>query len=148
MGDVGSGFLGFVFGVLAIASIKERPWLLWPWLILLAAFIVDSMLTLTRRVVTGAQWYEAHCSHAYQHAARRWGSHSRVTLTIMAINVTWLFPLAYGSCIWPSFGPLFALVALAPLVYIASRFDAGRDTTATEASYSNRKTPAVAVSQA
>ena len=51
MGDVGSGFLGFVFGVLAIASAKERPWLLWPWLILLSVFIVDSTLTLMRRLI-------------------------------------------------------------------------------------------------
>ena len=97
MGDVGSGFLGFVFGVLAISSAKERPWLLWPWLILLSVFIVDSTLTLMRRLITGARWYEAHCSHAYQHAARRWGSHSKVTLTIAAVNVVWLFPLALGS---------------------------------------------------
>jgi Fuc2NAc and GlcNAc transferase len=133
MGDVGSGFLGFVFGVLAIASAKERPWLLWPWLILLSVFIVDSTLTLMRRLITGAQWYEAHCSHAYQHAARRWGSHSRVTLTIAAVNVAWLFPLALGAYVWPAVGPLFAVVALAPLVYVAFRYDAGQDTSATEA---------------
>lgn len=126
MGDAGSGFLGFVFGVLAISSAKERPWLLWPWLILLAVFIVDSTLTLMRRLITGARWYEAHCSHAYQHAARRWGSHSKVTLTIAAVNVAWLFPLAWGACVWPAGGPLFAGVALAPLVYLAFRYDGGQ----------------------
>jgi Fuc2NAc and GlcNAc transferase len=133
MGDVGSGFLGFVFGVLAIASAKERPWMLWPWLILLSIFIVDSIVTLLRRLLTGARWYQAHCSHAYQHAARRWGSHSKVTLTIAAVNVAWLFPLAYGACVWPAAAPLFAVVALAPLVYTAFRYDAGQDTSATEA---------------
>jgi Fuc2NAc and GlcNAc transferase len=133
MGDVGSGFLGFVFGVLAIASAKERPWMLWPWLILLSIFIVDSIVTLLRRLLTGARWYQAHCSHAYQHAARRWGSHSKVTLTIAAVNVAWLFPLAYGACVWPAAAPLFAVVALAPLVYTAFRYDAGHDTSATEA---------------
>lgn len=133
MGDVGSGFLGFVFGVLVISSAKERPWLLWPWLILLSVFIVDSSLTLMRRLITGARWYEAHCSHAYQHAARRWGSHSKVTLTIAAVNIAWLFPLAWGACVWPVVGPLFAVVALAPLVYVAFRYDAGQDTSATEA---------------
>ena len=133
MGDVGSGFLGFVFGVLAIASSKERPWMLWPWLILLSIFIVDSIVTLLRRLLTGARWYQAHCSHAYQHAARRWGSHSKVTLTIAAVNVAWLFPLAYGACVWPAAAPLFAVVALAPLVYTAFRYDAGQDTSATEA---------------
>ena len=125
MGDVGSGFLGFVFGVLAIASAKEQPWTLWPWLILLSIFIVDSIVTLLRRLLTGARWYQAHCSHAYQHAARRWGSHSKVTLTIVAVNVAWLFPLAWAACIWPSAGPLFATVAMAPLVYLAFHYKAG-----------------------
>ena len=132
MGDVGSGFLGFVFGVLAISSAKERPWLLWPWLILLSVFIVDSTLTRMRRLITGPQWYEAHCSHAYQHAARRWGSHSEVTLTIAAVNVAWLFPLALGAYVWPAVAPLFAVIALAPLIYTALHYHAGQDTPATE----------------
>lgn len=132
MGDVGSEFLGFVFGVLAISSAKERPWLIWPWLILLSVFVVDSIVTLIRRLITGVRWYEAHCSHAYQHAARQWGSHSKVTLTIAAVNVVWLFPLAWGACVWPAAGPVFAVVALAPLVCAVFRYDAGRDTSAKE----------------
>jgi len=136
MGDVGSGFLGFVFGVLAISSATEQPWLLWPWLILLAVFIVDSTLTLMRRLITGARWHEAHCSHAYQQAARRWGSHSKVTLTIAAVNVTWLFPLAWGACVWPAVGPLFTVVAMAPLVYTAFRYDAGPGACTTEVALS------------
>ena len=127
MGDAGSGFLGFVFGVLAISSAKERPWLLWPWLILLSVFIVDSILTLLRRVIAGERWYEAHCSHAYQHAARRHGSHLRVTLTVAAINVAWLFPLAWGACIWAAVGPVVAAVAAAPLICIAVCYRAGRN---------------------
>jgi Fuc2NAc and GlcNAc transferase len=132
MGDVGSGFLGFVFGVLTIASARERPFLLWPWLILLSVFIVDSTLTLMRRLITGARWYEAHCCHAYQHAARRWSSHSKVTLTVAAINIVWLFPLALGACVWPAVGPVFAAVALIPLLYTARRYGAGLGATAAE----------------
>jgi Fuc2NAc and GlcNAc transferase len=148
MGDVGSGFLGFVFGVLAIASAKERPLLSWPWLILLSVFIVDSTVTLIRRLIRGTLWYEAHCSHAYQHAARRWGSHSRVTVTIAAVNVAWLFPLAWGACVWPGLGPLFALVALAPLVYLAFRYDAGQDTSAAPVAPSATEVRAAVGSQA
>ncbi|MBS1875397.1 MAG: glycosyltransferase family 4 protein [Acidobacteria bacterium] len=126
MGDVGSGFLGFVFGVLVIASARERPLLLWPWLILLSVFIVDSTLTLLRRLITGARWYEAHRSHAYQHAARCWSSHSTITLTIATVNTIWLFPFALGACVWPAAGPLLAVVALAPLVCTALHYGAGR----------------------
>jgi Fuc2NAc and GlcNAc transferase len=122
MGDVGSGFLGYVFGVLALSSAKERPWLLWPWLILLSVFIVDATVTLMKRVITGARWYEAHRSHAYQHAARRWDSHSKVTVAIAAINVVWLFPLAWGACVCPMAAPIFAVTAIVPLVYLVFRF--------------------------
>src|ERR1035437_8364746 len=144
MGDVGSGFLGFAFGVLAISSAKERPWLLCPWLILLAVFIVDSILTLVRRLITGERWYEAHCSHAYQHAARRYGSHSKVTLTIAAVNVAWLFPLSWGACVWPAAGPPFAVLALAPLVCMALRYDAGRITCTTGVAYPETGVPVAA----
>src|ERR1039457_3208674 len=126
MGDVGSGFLGFVFGVLAIASAKERPLLSWPWLILLSVFIVDSTVTLIRRLIRGTLWYEAHCSHAYQHAARRWSSHSKITLTIATVNIIWLFPLSLGACVWSATGPLLAVVALLPLVCSALHYGAGR----------------------
>jgi Fuc2NAc and GlcNAc transferase len=148
MGDVGSGFLGFVFGVLVIASVRERPSLLWPWLILLSVFIVDSTVTLMRRLITGARWYEAHCSHAYQHAARRWGSHSKVTLTIAAINAVWLFPLAWAACVWPVAGPVFALIAMAPLVYTALRYDAGHDASAQEGACFGVEVPVSADSMA
>jgi Fuc2NAc and GlcNAc transferase len=127
MGDVGSGFLGFVFGVLTISSSNERPRLLYPWLILLAVFIVDSTLTLIRRVFAAARWYEAHCSHAYQHAARRWGSHLKVTAAIAVVNLAWLFPLAWAACVWPLAGPVLAAIALAPLVYLGLRYDAGKN---------------------
>jgi Fuc2NAc and GlcNAc transferase len=126
MGDVGSGFLGFVLGVLAISSAKAQAMFVWPWLILLSVFVVDSTLTLIRRLITGARWYEAHRSHAYQHAAQRWSSHSKVTLTIAAINVAWLFPLAWGACVHPAAGPIFTVIAVIPLVFAAFLYDAGR----------------------
>jgi FlaA1/EpsC-like NDP-sugar epimerase/UDP-N-acetylmuramyl pentapeptide phosphotransferase/UDP-N-acetylglucosamine-1-phosphate transferase len=132
MGDAGSGFLGFVFGVLILSSAKEQPSLLWPWLILLSAFLVDSTWTLLRRLVSGARWYEAHCSHAYQHAAREWRSHGKVTATVAAVNLAWLFPLAWGALAAPAAGPLLALVALAPLAWLAFRYHAGRDASASE----------------
>jgi FlaA1/EpsC-like NDP-sugar epimerase len=139
MGDAGSGFLGFVFGVLAISSAQQRPWLLWPWVILLSVFIVDSTLTLMRRLFTGARWYEAHCSHAYQHAARRSGSHSKVTLRIAAVNVGWLFPFALGAYVWPALAAPLAVVALAPLVYLAFRYGAGQDTSVINVTRSRAK---------
>jgi len=127
MGDAGSGFLGLVLGVIALSSAKTQPTLLWPWLILLSVFIVDSTVTLMRRLIAGVRWYEAHRSHAYQHAAQRWRSHSKVTLTIAIVNLVWLFPLAWGACVHPTAGPIFMVVAAGPLVYLAFRLHAGQN---------------------
>ncbi len=71
MGDGGSGFLGYAFGVLALAGARE-PCHIWPLAILLIAFVADATVNLIRRVISGQKWYTAHCNHAYQHAARRW----------------------------------------------------------------------------
>jgi Fuc2NAc and GlcNAc transferase len=132
MGDVGSGFLGFTLGTLALFSSKSNPSLIWPWLILLAAFLVDATLTLLRRMSLRVRWYEAHCSHAYQHAAQTFGGHAKVTLAVAAINIGWLFPLAWAASHSPVTAPMFAAVAVIPLVYIALRFEAGRERSASE----------------
>ena len=93
MGDVGSGYLGYVIGVLALAAGREDPTALWVWLILGGVFFVDATVTLIRRVLRGDRVYEAHRSHAYQWLARRWQSHESVTITTTAVNVLWLLPV-------------------------------------------------------
>jgi Fuc2NAc and GlcNAc transferase len=45
IGDVGSGYLGFVIAVLAIAATRQNPASLWTWLILSGVFIVDATVT-------------------------------------------------------------------------------------------------------
>lgn len=127
MGDAGSGFLGFTLGTLALFSSRSKPQLLWPWLILLAAFLVDATVTLLRRMISRARWYDAHRSHAYQHAAQTCTSHAKVTLAVAAINVGWLLPLAWAAYRCPQAAPAFAAVAFVPLVLIAIRFEAGRE---------------------
>jgi Fuc2NAc and GlcNAc transferase len=125
MGDVGSGFLGFTLGVLALFSSKAGPELIWPWLILLAAFFVDATVTLLRRMFSRARWHEAHRSHAYQHAAQATGSHAKVTLAVAVINVGWLFPLAWAALRYPTAAPALAAVAVIALLYITIRFEGG-----------------------
>lgn len=94
MGDTGSGFLGLTLGILSLHAARVDPVLFWGWTILLGVFVVDATATLLRRLLRMERIYEAHRTHAYQHAARRWGSHGRVALTTAAINVLWLFPIA------------------------------------------------------
>lgn len=80
LGDVGSGALGFALAcllVIAIATGTSRGLLL---LLPLSAFLIDSGLTLARRVFRGERWWSAHAQHAYQRWATGAGTHTIVTL--------------------------------------------------------------------
>ncbi|AZL67612.1 MraY family glycosyltransferase [Pseudomonas oryziphila] len=126
MGDAGSGFLGIVLGVFSLQAAHQDSRLFWAWLILLGVFIVDATLTLLRRMLQGQRVYEAHCSHAYQHAARQYGKHLPVTLGVLALNIFWLFPLAFAVVCLGLDGAVGVLLAYAPLAALALRFRAGR----------------------
>jgi Fuc2NAc and GlcNAc transferase len=126
LGDVGSGYLGYAIVVLALSASRDSPVALWVWLILGGAFFVDATVTLVRRLLRGERVYQAHRSHAYQWLARRWASHRRVTLAILAVNVMWLLPWALLAAKFPSYAATSVLVALAPLALLAAVVGAGR----------------------
>lgn len=94
MGDVGSGLIGFIFAVLALASEKSGDVPLLIWVLLLALFVGDSTLTLLKRMIRGEKWYTAHRSHGYQRLIQKGLSHRDVTLWFIGINVLVLWPLA------------------------------------------------------
>lgn len=125
MGDVGSGFVGCVFGLLLLQALGADLRLAAAGLLLLGVFLVDATFTLLRRLLRGERVYQAHRSHAYQIAARRWNSHRTVSLTVAAINLCWLLPLALllaggGIDIVPAL-----LLAWLPLAALAIHLGAG-----------------------
>ena len=126
MGDVGSGWLGFMLGVLSIQAAAINQVYIWSWLILLGVFIVDATTTLFTRLCRGDKIYEAHRSHAYQHASRIFGRHSSVTAGVFLINVIWLFPWALLVGLGRVDGLIGLLIAYAPLVILAIQFKAGQ----------------------
>ena len=125
MGDAGSGFLGLMLGLLSIQAAWVNPAFFWAWLILLGVFVVDATLTLLRRLARRHKPYEAHRSHAYQYAARKYGAHRPVTLAVGAINLLWLLPLAIFVGLGYVNGLTGVLLAYAPLIWLAFRFKAG-----------------------
>ena len=106
MGDVGSGFLGAVFAVLALASEITGALPLVAWLVLLAVFIVDATCTLVQRLFTGRRWYTAHRSHVYQRLVQAGWSHGKVTVSILALNIFVLAPVAWGVAAVPEYAPI------------------------------------------
>jgi Fuc2NAc and GlcNAc transferase len=86
---------------------------------------VDATVTLVRRLLRRERLHEAHRTHAYQWLVRRWGSHRRVTLAVVAVNVFWLLPMATFAAKSPAHAPFFVAAALAPLVVLAIAARAG-----------------------
>jgi Fuc2NAc and GlcNAc transferase len=126
LGDVGSGYLGYVIVVLAVTATRDNPAALWVWLILGGAFFSDATVTLARRILRKERLQEAHRSHAYQRLARRWGSHGRVTLAFLAVNVLWLLPCAVLAVWFPRYAVAAVTVALTPLALLAVALGSGR----------------------
>lgn len=127
MGDAGSGFLGVMMGVLSLYAAWKSSIFLWVWLVLLGVFVVDATFTLFSRLLQGRRVYEAHRSHAYQHAARKVDSHLSVTGAVAAINILWLFPIAICIAVFGLNGLLGVSIAYVPLVVLVYKCRAGKD---------------------
>ena len=126
MGDVGSGFLGFVLPLLLVYSTGCSGLNAWTAVILGAPFVADATVTLVARIARGERWYSAHRSHAYQWLSRRWGSHARVTGLCILVNATLVLPAAWWSVNRPQHGPVLALLVLLVLGGAAREAGAGR----------------------
>lgn len=96
MGDVGSALLGYLFGVLAVASENAGAVPVVAWVMLLGVFVFDATITLIRRGVRGEDIATAHRRHAYQRLVQLGWGHGRVTSSIVLVNVV-LSLLAFES---------------------------------------------------
>jgi Fuc2NAc and GlcNAc transferase len=113
MGDVGSTFNGFVFGVLALIGMKSGVGMM-VWLLLMGTFFADATTTLVCRMINREKVGEAHSTHAFQFAFRRWGHH-KTTIGYGLVNLLFLFPLAWVAYAFPSLALPVGLGALAVL---------------------------------
>ena len=129
MGDVGSGFVGFAIGIFSLITADSVGSLGWVWVILLGVFIVDATVTLIGRLVRKQKPHVAHRSHAFQHLALRFGSHKRVTIGVVAINVLWLLPIAFAVAEGRINGFVGVLIAYTPLTIAALMLGAGTPST-------------------
>ena len=126
MGDVGSTFLGFFIGLLALVTHYQEILPIWVWPLLMGTFVADTTYTLIVRAIAGHKVTEGHSTHAFQRLSRRFQSHGPVVLIYMGINIVWLFPLAWLTTLYPQYGVLIALSGIVPLLLIAAGLGAGK----------------------
>jgi Fuc2NAc and GlcNAc transferase len=134
MGDVGSGFLGFTFASLSIATENSGAFPILGWLVLSSVFFFDSTATLIRRALRGERWYEAHRSHAYQRLVSAGRSHRTVTSGVLGLNAalaTVAFFLVVRGMPLLSIGLTLAIVGL-PYLWVERRWPMPRPNLAEE----------------
>ena len=66
MGDAGSVPMGFLAGALGLRGAVDGAWPPWFPFVVFAPFVVDSTMTLARRLFRGERFWIAHRSHCYQ----------------------------------------------------------------------------------
>jgi len=126
LGDIGSGFIGFTIGTISLVIARSQPLITWAVIILLGVFIVDATVTLIRRLIDKQRISTAHRSHAFQHLANSTDRHLKVSLSIAAVNIFWLTPIAWlvvDQRILPIIGVAIAYI---PLLVLALYFKAGK----------------------
>lgn len=120
MGDVGSGFIGFVLATIAISAQTSVGLPILLWVLLLLVFIADATTTLMRRFIHGEPWHLAHRLHAYQRLVQSGLSHAEVVVRVSLLNVC-LGVLAWITFVRPHWVwlTLLAGLMLVGIAYIA-----------------------------
>ncbi len=123
LGDVGSGALGLLIGVLGLTLVRSGDVSVWLLLTLTSALWVDAGLTLVWRMLAGRRWYQAHREHLYQWLIRSGWSHAAVAWLYLAwtLMVATPFVLLATAGWLPELAALVAVAALGSLVWLVSR---------------------------
>jgi Fuc2NAc and GlcNAc transferase len=125
MGDVGSGFLGFMVWVIALALAATETVPFVASMVLLTVFWFDATYSLGVRIVTGQAFASAHRSHLYQRLAQRVG-HARTVAMFVGYALVWLYPLSVAVLKVPEFWLYWVALGCAPMAVACWRTGAGR----------------------
>jgi Fuc2NAc and GlcNAc transferase len=122
MGDAGSIFLGYCIAAILLLTVRTGEISAWTWICMLSYYVADTTTTTVSRMFLVKRWYGVHRSHAYQNLARIHKSHAKVTYGVVLYNILWALPLSVWSALRSEWGPLAALISVAPAVVWTLRF--------------------------
>ncbi|RQZ26149.1 glycosyl transferase [Burkholderia sp. Bp9017] len=80
LGDAGSIPLGFLAGALGYWGWRTDVWPIWFPALVFSPFIADASVTLSRRLLRGEKFWQAHREHYYQRMVRSGIGHRRTAL--------------------------------------------------------------------
>lgn len=95
LGDVGAVPLGFLAAVFGILGWTDNIWPIWLPLLVFSPFIVDSTVTLIKRLLRGKKIWQAHREHYYQRMVQSGLGHRNTALSAYALMLA-----VGGSAVW------------------------------------------------
>ena len=109
MGDVGSAFLGYWFGILAVAGWTHQPLVFVQGALLMWPFVFDTSLTMIRRLLRGENPVTPHRTHLYQRLVATGLGHGPVAT--LYIGLAAIGAAAAGLAGWrPQLLPLWLFI--------------------------------------
>jgi Fuc2NAc and GlcNAc transferase len=128
LGSVGSTWLAFMIFALALLTVRAGWMNFGSWLVLGAVFVTEATVTLFVRIRNRERRHGAQRSQTsplvgrlLQQGGSRTRSHRVASLTVSAINMAWLMPLAWAAQAWPHHNMAICLLAYIPLIGVALR---------------------------
>ncbi|PKO04738.1 MAG: hypothetical protein CVU41_15350 [Chloroflexi bacterium HGW-Chloroflexi-3] len=116
MGDVASTFLGYCFAVLPLLSVNKVPDAFLLGVIVMWAYILDTLITFIRRLFKRERVFSAHRTHIYQRLVI--SGYQVPTITSLYLLLTSLgVVLAYAWIQGYTFAPVAIIIGL-PLLWI------------------------------
>ena len=80
MGDIGSSVLGLLAGVFSVWGASKGIFTLWIGVLVFLPFVMDSTITLARRLIKREKFWQAHKNHYYQRLVQVGWGHRRTVL--------------------------------------------------------------------
>jgi UDP-N-acetylmuramyl pentapeptide phosphotransferase/UDP-N-acetylglucosamine-1-phosphate transferase len=127
MGDVSSAPLGFLLATITLwCGSTVGGWMFFALCLLHANFVLDTGVTLFRRIIRGERWYDAHREHFYQRLIRAGKPHIFVTSCEAVLQIVVVLLLVFSSRAAPAwrwvgaFGVIFLWGSF--FVYAEARF--------------------------
>jgi hypothetical protein len=87
-------------------------------LVVLAPFLFDGVVTLTRRIVRGDRWFEAHRSHYYQRLVSGGLGHGQVTSLYVGLAVVAAMAGLAGLAVDQPLREALVVLAYAPMLLV------------------------------
>ena len=109
LGDAGSIPLGFLAAAVGVLGWQQGLWPFWFPVLVFATFIIDSGLTLAKRLVHRENPFQAHRSHYYQRLIRMGLGHRQTALMAYALMAA----TAASALLWRNAATTTAVASLA-----------------------------------